>query len=465
MNRRAGQLRWTIVSEHLVRKKVLLGVAAVLLALFAWLAVLTGGWGLAAVAMLVTAGVLLLAGKREWKRNPLWLAAFAVILSVVVWDGVSLAKYAIPDNGDTFSSRVATWGRDHGFSPVIDKLEAMAYRTPPSKDPAQSLGLNISVPPTTAPAATTTTAAATVNPGDTVPAATSTTLDTTNPQPPAALKPVISPALPGEGQWTPIAQAQGHDTLWATSLRPLPATGGVVATMVAIDQTYLRTSMFNGTEEPGGGPWKKGNHVPITLQPALIATMNGGFRFEHIKGGYMNEGKVVKPLKQGDATIAVDKTGTMVMGKLGRDLQDDGSWASMRQNLELIVDNGTSNVAQGTADGVWWGADNGNAVYVKRSGVCALPDGRLAYVLVDQVDAEQFAQSLIALGCTRAMQLDINVDWPAFALYNWANNKSNPHFVDKRMSGNLRRYVDGSTKEFFAFFDRKQVPAGTVLDS
>jgi hypothetical protein len=296
-------------------------------------------------------------------------------------------------------------------------------------------------------------------------AATSTTLDTTNPQPPAALRPVISPALPGEGQWTPIAQADGHDTLWATSLRPLTTAGGVVATMVAIDQTYLRASMFNGTEEPGGGPWKKGNHVPVSLQPQLIATMNGGFRFEHIHGGYMNEGKVVKPLKQGDATIAIDKTGKMVMGKLGRDLQDDGSWASMRQNLELIVDNGASNVAQGTADGVWWGADNGNAVYVKRSGVCALPDGRLAYVLVDQVDAEQFAQSLITLGCTRAMQLDINVDWPSFAIYNWANNKSNPHFVDKRMSGNLRRYVDGSTKEFFAFFDRKQVPAGTVLDT
>jgi len=464
VNQRPGQLRWTIVSEHQVRKKILLGVAAVLLGLFAWLGVLTGGWGLAAVAMLFTAGVLLLAGKRKWKRNPLWLATFAVILSVVVWDVTSLGVYAIPDNGDTFSSRVATWGRDHGFSPLIDKLEAMAYRTPPSKDPAQSLGLNISVPPATAPASTTTAPAA-ANTGDSVPAATSTTLDASNPQPPAPLAPIFSPALAGEGQWTPIAQADGHDTLWATSMRPLKAAGGVVATMVAIDQTYLRASMFNGTEEPGGGPWKKGNHVPITLQPALIATMNGGFRFEHIKGGYMNEGKVVKALKPGDATIAIDRTGKMVMGKLGRDLQDDGSWASMRQNLELIVDNGTSNVAQGTADGVWWGADNGNAVYVKRSGVCALPDGRLAYVLVDQVDAEQFAQSLIALGCTRAMQLDINVDWPSFAIYDWANNKSNPHFVDKRMSGNLRRYVDGSTKEFFAFFDRKQVAAGTVLDS
>ena len=43
-NQRAGQLRWTIVSEHPVRKKILLGVAAVLLGLFAWLGVLATYW-------------------------------------------------------------------------------------------------------------------------------------------------------------------------------------------------------------------------------------------------------------------------------------------------------------------------------------------------------------------------------------------------------------------------------------
>ena len=435
-----------------------------MLAVGAWLGIITGGWGLVMVAALATAGALLLSSRRHWRRGTLSSAMLAVVATVAVWNLTSLAVYALPDNGDTFSSRVATWGRDHGFSPLIDKIEAMAYRTPPSKTPANDLSLAITAPSTTVPPSTTSTVPGT---GNTVTGGTGTGTDTTVPataQPPAPLTPIFSPALAGEGQWTPIAQAQGHDTLWATSLRPLKSAGGAVATMVLIDQTNLRASMFNGSEEPGG-KWTKGNHVPIALQPALIATMNGGFRFEHIHGGYMNEGKVVKPLKQGDATIAIDKTGKMSMGRLGRDVQDDGSWASMRQNLELIVDDGKSNVQQGIADGVWWGADNGNAVYVKRSGVCATGDGRLAYVLVDQVDAEQFAQSMITLGCTRGMQLDINVDWPSFSTYTFSGAKSHPHFVDRRMSGNPRRYVDGSTKEFFAFFNPQQVPPGSVLDN
>ena len=460
------------MAERRLRRTILLVIGAVLVAGGAYLGIITGGWGLAMAAALVTAGVLLRSAKREWKRTPLWSAVIAVLLTVGIWNGVTLAKYAIPDNGDTFSSRVATWGRNHGFSPVIDKIEAMAYRTPPSKKPANDLSLAVPTASTTPPGDTTTTGPHTTGPLTTGPLTSGpapTDTGATGPgvragQAPAPLTPVISPALAGEGQWTPIAQADGHDSLWATSMRPLVSTGGVVATMVVIDQTFLRAAQFNGSEEPGG-KWTRGNHVPITLQPPLLATMNGGFRFEHIKGGYMNEGKVVKPLRQGDATIAIDRKGNMVMGKLGRDLKDDGSWASMRQNLELIVDNGTSNVQQGITDGVWWGADNGNAVYVKRSGVCATKDGRLAYVLVDQVDAEQFAQSLVALGCTRAIQLDINVDWPSFSTYAFSGGKSHPHFVDRRMSGNPRRYVDGSTKEFFAFFDRTQVPAGTVLDA
>ena len=58
--------------------------------------------------------------------------AAGVLTAVVVWNVASLLVYAIPDNGDRFSSRVATWGRDHGYGSVIDWLEARAYSTPPS---------------------------------------------------------------------------------------------------------------------------------------------------------------------------------------------------------------------------------------------------------------------------------------------------------------------------------------------
>jgi len=194
--------------------------------------------------------------------------------------------------------------------------------------------------------------------------------------------------------------------------------------------------------------------------------MNGGFCLEHIKGGYMTERKVVRPLRNGDATVAIARDGTLSIGALGADIIDDGSWASLRQNLILIVDGRVSQVQRGLDEGVWWGADFGRAVYVARSAICELADRRIAYLMVADVNAEQLAQTLINVGCVQAMQMDINEDWPQFSLY--AHNPDgtlDPHFVDQRMSGNRHRYLEGSTKEFFAFFDATLVPSPSALDT
>ena len=440
------------------------------------LAVLTGGLGAALTVVALTAGLTWWALRRGAPRGRLpWGLARRLMAACALWNAVSFAGYVIPDNGDTTSQRAATWARDHGFSPVIDRLETWVYDDPPSKTPANDLSLApaISVAPTTTAAPTTTSPSAPTDtptdtqtdstmPGTTAPA---TTEPDPAPQPPAALVPPIGPALPGEGQWVPVAQAAGHDTMWATSIRPLGDVGGVVASMVVVDQTDLRAGMFNGNEEPGGS-WVRGNHVPKDLQPALLAAMNGGFRFEHINGGYMTEGVVVKPLRDGDATVAIGRDGTLTIGALGADIVDDGSWASLRQNLILIVDGGVSQVQRGIDEGVWWGADYGRSVYVARSAICELVDGRIAYLMVADVNAEQLAQTLINVGCLQAMQMDINADWPQFAVYGHTpEGELDPQFIDQRMSGNRFRYLNGSTKEFFAFFDATLVATPSALDA
>lgn len=434
-------------------------VAAATVAMAAvWLTFLTGGLG---ALLFAVATAALVAWWRVSRHDalPPWPVALGLVLGLLVWNGVSLARAAIPDNGDRLASRVADWGRDHGLGDAIDRLEAVIYAEPPSVAPAQELALAT----TTSAATTTTVAATTTAPNGTVPTTATPTTAEPKPAPPAALTPLFAPSLPGEGQWVPIASAGGDDAMWATSLRPLQNVGGVVATMVVVDQRHLRAALFNGSDEPGG-TWARGNRVPNDLQPMLLAAMNGGFRFEHIKGGYVTEGVVVKPLRNGDATVAIDRNGRITMGKLGRDIIDDGSWASLRQNLELIVDQGKSNVQQAIRNGVWWGADHGNEVYVKRSAMCTLADGRFAYAMADPVNAEQLAQTLIAMGCVNGMQMDINVDWPAFLTYTHDGTRTRPQFVDTRMTGNARRFLDGSSKEFFAFFDATQVPAGSVLE-
>ncbi|MEO6126678.1 MAG: phosphodiester glycosidase family protein [Ilumatobacteraceae bacterium] len=430
---------------------------------------------------------------RQQQRHELWRVTQCLIAVFLVWNLTSFVNYVSRDNGDTFAQRVATWGRDNHLGSAIDFLETRVYSTPPSKTPAQQLELTPAIaPPSTSPASSASsrpeaTAPPAVSPAPSPSPASGSESDTvvtdaptTNvgaspdtdppatvaaPLAPTPLTPLFTPALTGEGQWTPIARAAGQDTMWATSIRPLASAGGVVASMVVIDQSHLRTGLFNGAEEPGG-KWKRGNRVPAELQPALVAAMNGGFRFEHIKGGYKTEGVTVKPLRDGDATLAVGLDGHVAIGQLGRDLFDDGSWISLRQNLVLIVDAGQSQVQHGLDEGVWWGADYGNEVYVPRSAVCELADGRIAYALVGNVNATQLADSLINLGCVRAMQMDINGTWPVFFTFTTgADGSVETYFLDNRMGGNPNRYLTGSTKEFFAFFDTTLVPGSSVLDN
>ena len=295
------------------RTALLNAIALVLAVAFIWLGWLTGGLGLVGTAGALVVLMVALARWRSWSMGRIRLGALNVILLVTVWNLTSVAVYATPDNGESLTTKVATWARDHGLGDVVDRLEAMRYSTPPSKEPAEVLELNVTTVPTPATSSVPTPTSLMVT----------TTTEPPGPQPPEPLTPVFKPALPGEGQWIPVARAGGFDALWATSIRPIASVGGIVATVVVIDQTHLRSVMFNGGEEPGGSGWVRGNRVPVELRSALVATMNGGFRFEHIKGGYMTEGRVVKPMNDGDATIAIDANGKMMLGKMGRDLFDE----------------------------------------------------------------------------------------------------------------------------------------------
>jgi hypothetical protein len=394
--------------------------------------------------------------------------AFAVFAATVLW---SFGSFVMRPNGDTRQQRAVTWAREHHLGRVIDFLERHKYGKAPSQTKAaDSLGITDIVTTTTAAPTTTTTAlpttAATTVPGAPTTIATTTTAaptTTTTVLPvwavaPANVKPIVEPALENEGQWRGIAAAAGHDNVWATSLRPLADYPSVVGSFAVIDQTNTFAGMFNGNDVPGGKNWVLTNKVPEDHHKSLLAAFNGGFRFEHIKGGYKTEGRVVRELKNGEATIAVDRKGKISIGEYGRDLTDDGTFISLRQNLPLLIDAGVAKVNDHA--GTWWGADYGNVIFVVRSSVCVLADGRLMYGAVGKVDANLLAQSLLAMGCVKAIQLDINGTWPTFQTFPAGEDGvKRPAFLDKRMGGTVDRYLTGSSKEFFAFFDPLLMPA------
>jgi hypothetical protein len=411
------------------------------------------------------------------------------LVAVQVSTAWSFGSYVLRDNGDTMQQRVVTWARDHRLGWVIDRAEEYLYSTPPSRTPATRLSLGDHVapttavslpplstaPPTTLPPATTealsamppaATALPTTAPPATTAVPTTTLRPTTAPPPPwvpVPIAPLVDPPLDGEGQWQPIAAANAATAVWATSLRPLAAYPSVTASVALFDTANLRAGLFNGSEIPGGRGWQRGNRVPDDLQGGLVAAFNGGFRLEHIKGGYETEGRVVKRLVDGEATLAISGTGQVTIGELGRDLTDDGTWLSLRQNLPLMVDGGASQVANHA--GVWWGADYHNKIYVTRSAVCLVGDGHLAYATVGPVDAPMMADALVDIGCVRAMQLDINGQWPAFLTYDTKSDGSRQGvFLDRRMGGDANRYLRGSSREFVALFDASMVPTPSALD-
>ena len=426
---------------------------------------------------------------------------------------VSVTQYVRAHPRDPLQQNIASWARENKMGAIVDQLEAWLHNDPPAVAPANSLALAIT-PITDAPTQTSTTVAAvpgesstttsvtekikplqirptaatsscpidntavtvvtstttsttststtttTTTTTTTVPGATTTTTTTTIPSKPEDLASQLLPALPGEGKWQAVMRVRTKPIVYATSIRPLWCFGSVVATMATFDPNRVRTAMFNGTEMPGGKGWKNGSKIRGTALRSLIASFNGGFRFEHEPGGYVTEGKTVRKLRKGYATLAISKDGISTVGIWGDTITDDDSWATLRQNLPPLVHNGESVYANYPK--VDWGNDFGNKVYNFRSAICLRTDGLMMFVAVGKVNIGMLADTLLVLGCKTGMELDINGQWPYFSVYSDFGKATRwGEIIDNRM-GDPNRHLNGSTKDFFALFDPETLPAGAV---
>lgn len=325
---------------------------------------------------------------------------------------------------------------------------------------------SLSTPRTTGPAetveASSPSSSTATNPATTpesVPAETSTSEVTSQTMPST-----VTPSPPGDGSWSVAASTAAGPVVWESSNRPLAAQPDVTASYASFDPTRLHAALFNGTELPGGGPWNNGSKVMAAAQPALLAAFNGGFRFKHIKGGYFTESQVVKPLIDGDATLAIGADGRIVLGAYGRDLTNDGSWVSLRQNLPPVIDGGREVVSTAREQGspsIYWGDDYGHVTLDRRSAICRRVDGLIMYVVTERVDIRGLADVLLAAHCDFAMELDINGSWPQFVSFTPSTGARAPVGLTPEMT-HLSRVTTGSTKDFIALFDPALLPPGVV---
>jgi len=340
------------------------------------------------------------ARRRTVRRRRRILAAVLVLLAVVlVWTSVSLGGALMnPANGSSLGARFAEWARGHGGASIVNWVENEWYshHPPPvgGKPPAGAIVRPANVPKVivTGPA---------------------------HLPPPAPMAPLATPPVAGEGQWSPIGRTvDGIPAIYETRLRPDAVHTSEVVGVAWMDPKLLKATLYSGSIIPGGGPYT--NTAPVSPSDAssLVAAFNAGFLMSNSNGGYYTDGRAEVPLVNGAASFVVYKDGTSTVGMWGRDVTLTPNVVSVRQNLDLLVDNGRPAPGLNATDTTKWGFTLGNAVYVWRSGLGVTADGALVYVGGPSLNITDLANLLVDAGAVRAMELDINTDWVNFAAYS-----------------------------------------------
>ncbi|WP_249021175.1 phosphodiester glycosidase family protein [Conexibacter sp. S30A1] len=269
---------------------------------------------------------------------------------------------------------------------------------------------------------------------------------------PAPIKPVIKPALPGEGQWHQPFHERGlkYPPVLITSYRSNPAYPQIVAGVAWINTHETKIQYYPGVQEPSVNlPSRGPEMVPTSLRYKLLATFNSGFKLVDSGGGVVVGGHTYAPMKNGLSAFVGYRNGTVniIDWKSGAVAGHNVVYA--RQNLPLIVNNGRPN--PNLSDGPQWGATVGNAIMVWRSAAGITRNGDLIYAAGDYQTVASLAQIMIHAGAVRAMQLDINAEWPSFITYT-GPNAAGPANLLPGMWQSPQRYLVPDNRDFYAVY-------------
>jgi hypothetical protein len=325
-----------------------------------------------------------------------------MILLSPVWASMGQAA-TNPALGPTPGSRLTEWVRDHGGGGIVTWAENTWYTWhAPPKGGKPAAG---AIPKPTSS-----------SPDSTVPVATAPA----HLPAPAAIVPFVSTPTPGEGQWHPIGRTvDGVPTMYAAFIRPNAVYTSLVTGVAWMDTKLLSAQLNAGTSIPGTGQ-TFANMAPIAdaARSTLDAAFNSGFRMQDSQGGFYLDGITAAPLKTGAASAVIDSSGNIDIGAWGTDVTMTPSTVAVRQNLDLIVDNGAPVPGLNQNDNYRWGATLGGKVQVWRSGMGVTATGALVYAAGNDLSIVDLANVLARAGAVRAMELDINTAWVNFTHFD-----------------------------------------------
>ncbi len=285
------------------------------------------------------------------------------------------------------------------------------------------------------------------------PAATTTTVPPPAYEPPP-VKPRISPPLAGEGKWVRMDRwAPGPPSILTTTFRPEPAQPGIVAYVAWMRASTTQFALYPGYEGPGQTPLNRGpESVPRSGWPRLLTTFNSGFYEKDSAAGFYTHHTLYFPMINGLATVVAYRDGTVDILDWHGGPKPGPDILVARQNLPLLVNAGAPTRA--AAVGSRWGITLGGVPAVWRTGLGIDAKGNLIYVAAADQTAASLARILVDVGAVRAMQLDINPEWPILITYGGPDAAQPSIFVPNPASIPTR-FLFPATKDFFAVFVRE----------
>ena len=336
---------------------------------------------------------------RVHRRRRVLAVIGAVLAALLIWLAVSIGgALTNPALGSSAGSRLAEWFREHGGASVVNWSETEWYSHHQPK-------VGGALPPGTIHKPKTVT---------TVPAAASVA----HLPPPAPIVPLASPPIAGEGQWSPTGRlVDGVPAVYQTLIRPSAIHTSFVVGVAWMDPKLLKATLYSGSQIPGGGPFTHTAPISPSDATTVVAAFNAGFLMSAANGGYYTDSRTIIPLRTGAASFVVYKDGSFGLGQWGTDVSMTPGVVSVRQNLDLLVNNGQIVPAAYDANSSAWGATLGGGLYVWRSALGIAANGALIYVGGPGLDIYNLANIMVHAGAVRAMELDINTDWVNFSSY------------------------------------------------
>jgi predicted DNA-binding transcriptional regulator AlpA len=269
---------------------------------------------------------------------------------------------------------------------------------------------------------------------------------------PPRIRPVFAHPLRGEGVWRQTGPlVDGRPPVLVTTFRTERDYPRIVAYLAWFDHTRTALALYPGRYEPPNAPVRGPMSVPYDQRWRLLATFNSGFTYIDGHNGSSVDGRTYEPLQDGLATLVGYRDGRIDIETWHGGPNASSRVAFARQSLPLIIQHGRLSPALN--DSSQWGYTLGNAVRVWRTGVGIDRRGNLIYAAADDQTVITLARILQRAGAVRAMQFDINPEWPSLITYSHQGGLQPVKVVPNPMQPPTR-YLVPDDRDFFAVYRR-----------